>query len=266
MNRHTWLTRVVTVALLLALLASFGGGVLFWTAQQEDAVETLRASRFRFGLNRVRNALESGLSLGITATELPGAQTLIEQVRAEEQDILSIDVFDAQGRVLLTTDAGGVGDRIPQAWLKPCLERGGDSWRGTDHDVALQCGALLNAYERAEGGVLLRHRPLAERGEAFAWGDALLAWAGLGLLVVLPGVLLLRPIAGRAAHDLGAAAAALAPDLPQAPTPAGPAQGAGGADALPHLTAARAHLAHVDAALDAASAELDQLDAWEPRT
>jgi len=103
-------------AQVLALLLPVVAGIVLvvWQQAVSAQVESLRDSRFRFSLHQVKAALESGLRLGFAPADLPAAQGLIDQVLARQQDILSVDVFDAQGRVLFSTDQSGVGDSVPR--------------------------------------------------------------------------------------------------------------------------------------------------------
>lgn len=117
----------------------------------------LRNSRFQFALNNVKGALESGLRLGLALPDLPGAQASIQQNRLHEPVILSIDVFDVQGRIVFTTDTGGVGSNIPGDWRTACLDAGRNSWHGQDEEGRLLCGAVFNGYEQVVGGVVLRY-------------------------------------------------------------------------------------------------------------
>lgn len=268
MRRGNYFANAFALLLALALLVAFGSGWVLWQTQQDQTIESLRAGRFRFGLNRVRNALESGLNLGIPATELPGAQALIDQVRAEEQDILSIDVFDAQGRVLLSTDISGVRERVPTQWLTPCLGQTAKSESLVDRDAVLQCGPLLNAYDRVVGGVLLRHRPFAERAdraEGPAWGDALVGVGLAGLALLLLAWAWMRAAAASTERALHAATQRLVPLPATREADVSVVTESETASELPPLVPALTAIHGFADTLQRTSAELDEIDAWEPR-
>jgi hypothetical protein len=153
----------------------------------------------------VRSGLEAGLRLGNTTADLIGTETIIEQVRNRQPDILSIDVFDAQAEVLFSTDQSAKGRRLPPDWAAPCLQPDAESWRGRDLDGGVQCVSLVNAFGEPGGGILLRHR----RSASSVAGLALPAdWLGLATLMAAmmlaagsAAVWMLRPLQRRA-HSL----------------------------------------------------------------
>ncbi len=194
LNRH--FTSILCLALLAALAAAGAG----WLRYLEERGAQLRESRFQFSLNSVKSTLESGLQLGLALPDLPNAQAPIEDVRVQEPGILSIDVFDTQGRILFTTDRNGIGAHLPAAWRAPCLAPGA-GWRARDDDGYLRCIALQNGYEQVAGGVLLRYT-LASRAGTFGalserWPAALLLTAVLAALGAGAGWLSLRPLERR---------------------------------------------------------------------
>lgn len=171
----------VLLGLLVAL--TLAASSAFWLSALGRDSAALRESRFQFSLSSVRNSLEGQLQLGLLLQGLPGAQSLIDRRRAEERDILSIDVFDDTGRILFSTDRGGVAATLPQAWVAPCLNARQTSWHGQDDVGAVQCTALVNAFDKTAGGVVLRYR-IADRSEVLS--TLLRRWhAGIGLWLVL---------------------------------------------------------------------------------
>ncbi|NUU03315.1 hypothetical protein [Herbaspirillum robiniae] len=195
------LNRFYVLALSCALLLALGAGVLGWLATLEQRGAALREGRFEFSLNTIRSGVEAGLQVGLLLPDLPGAQQLIEQSRSQERVILSIDIFDAQGHIVFTTDSGGVGAVIPAAWRAPCLTRARGNWSGVDEEGRLVCGAVINGFDQVAGGVALRYR-LDDRAGTFGqlggfWLLPLLWAAGLALVGGLFGWLLLRPVERR---------------------------------------------------------------------
>lgn len=173
---------LLTVALLVAL-----GATWIWQNGAREQVDMLRGERFRFSLNHIKSALESGLHLGNATAGLPGAEALITQVRGRQPDILSIDVFDAQGDVVFSTDPGGMGLKLPAHWAAPCLSVNAPPWSATDADGGVQCVGLVNAFGQAAGGVLMRHRMATPMAANVALPDdwpTLAAWAGALVLVL----------------------------------------------------------------------------------
>jgi hypothetical protein len=214
MKRAATLNRYFILALALTLLLALGAAIVAWAATLEQRGAMLRESRFQYSLNNVRSALESGLQLGLLLPDLPNAQELIEQNRAQKSVILSIDVFDPNGHIVFTTDNGGVGAAIPRAWLAPCLnldharDRDNPNWSSQDDEGRLLCGPLINGYEQTAGGVVLRYR-LSDRASTLGllanyWTAALGLLLVLGAVGSLAGWLILRRIETRLAHQTDA--------------------------------------------------------------
>jgi hypothetical protein len=233
------------LGLLLAIALAGSGG--FWLSALSRDSAALRESRFQFSLNSVRAALEGGLHLGLLLPGLPGGQNLIDRRRAEERDILSIDVFDDAGRILFSTDSGGVAAQVPEAWRAPCLAARQTPWQSQDDIGALQCLSLVNAFDKTVGGVVMRYRAatrtdllsaLLQRWHAGAalWLALLAVGGGLGWLAYQ-----------RIERRLDLARAALTGDA------AGGAADAPGQDV-------RAALDARERELDAADREADRLD------
>lgn len=151
---HRFFVGVLLATTLVVCLVT----LVVWQSSLRQQQDQLRESRFQFSLTQVRASLESGLRLGFATGDLPGAQNLIEQVRARQSDILSIDIFDSRGTILFSTDQGGLGSSVPMAWRNPCTAGAGALWRGQTQDSDLQCVALVNSFDQVAGGVMLRYR------------------------------------------------------------------------------------------------------------
>ena len=177
-----WCAGVLLCATLLVCLST----LLVWQTHFRQQQDHLRDGRFRFSLTQVTASLEAGLRLGFLVADLPGAQPLIDQVRARQTDIVSIDVFDQHGEILFSTDPAGLGSSVPTHWRTPCTQSSAGGWQGQTRDSDVQCQALVNSFGQASGGVLLRYRQLARTAPAVSlpegWPFMLL---GVGVLLAV---------------------------------------------------------------------------------
>jgi hypothetical protein len=254
-GRTASLARAFAWTLLAVLAVAALASAASWRIGVDERFDDLRESRYRFGLATVRAALESGLRLGFAPEDLPGAQALIEQTQARQPDILSIEVFDPKGRILFSTDPGGSGAAVPASWRDGCLQGGDEPLRADDEDGRVQCVALVNAYEQAAAGVLLRYRPWSSersaRGWTGAWGLPVAALAGLAVLGALLGWLLALPHERRLRSVVAAMRGTGAPADGAALAVAGP------------VAAGLAALERTEAELDRLDAEADEIDRME---
>ncbi|MBY0465878.1 MAG: hypothetical protein K2W33_13145 [Burkholderiales bacterium] len=258
MRRQLALVSGFLVSLVWLVMLVAGGALWMWQDGIHDRVEALRSERFRFSLMDMKATLEAGLRLGNSTADLTGTGALVAQVRDRQPDILSIDVYDAQGDVLFSTDPSGRGLKLPPAWRQPCLNPDTTGWAGLDADGGVQCVGLVNAFGQPAGGVLLRHRYAAR-----TTADLRLPtdWPGLAAMVIaLMG--LTAWAAARVVRPLHQQAHALRAQLDELyHTPAPPDVSA--LDTLGPAHAALAALQAHDRWLRETDAEADRLDAQE---
>ena len=155
------LNRGFLLILLALLVATLLGTITAWRNSSKARIDGLRADRYSFSLGSLRATAESGLKLGLDTNELPAIQTLMSEIRTRHQDIISIDVFDARGRITLSSDNTGLGTSEPAEWREPCLAARGEILASSHADGEVQCAALLNAYEQVVGGIALQYKALA---------------------------------------------------------------------------------------------------------
>lgn len=246
--------------LLMVVLVVAGGSLWVWQDAINDRVEALRSERFRFSLMDMKATLEAGLRLGNNTADLAGTDTLVAQVRDRQPDILSIDVYDAQGDVLFSTDPSGRGLKLPPAWQTPCLNPDTTGWVGLDADGGVQCVGLVNAFGQPAGGVLLRHRHAARTTAGLTlpadWPQLAALVMALMAATAWAAAKVVRPL-HRHAHALRMQLDSLA----TTPTPT--AAAAPDVNTLGPAAAALAALQAHDRWLLATDAEADQLDAQE---
>jgi hypothetical protein len=171
-------TLLLFVALVTVAAGSWWVSRVAFTQQLHD----FRDNRFHYSINRIRSGLEYGLKLGFVTADIPGAQALIDDVKSQDTTILSIDVFDASGRTLFTTDLGGVGDGLRAQFRKTCLSgKASAVLHDYDDDGSLACTALVNSFQSVSGGIVMRNRMTLREGN----NDLPDQWQTLVLLLML---------------------------------------------------------------------------------
>lgn len=244
--------------LLGVAVCVMASGAWIWQSGTREQVELLRQERFRFSLNHTKAALESGLQLGNSTADLPGAQALIAQVRDRQPDIFSIDIYDALGKVVISTDPGGVGLKLPAAWAPVCLKLGNEPWSTTDAEGGVQCVGLVNPFGQIAGSVLIRHR-LTEPISAVTAGsaDRMGFIAGVVFVVMALGLMATGVARPLERHTRRLQLQLRKPGSTEGQPPTGPAV-VFGPEAI-----AMAAVAEQSAWLSSADAEADVLDAQE---
>lgn len=178
-------------ALPLRLLAALCGALLLLMtllALTLDGLATeserdLREGRYAYILAQLKQRVEAPLSLGLQVQSLDYLQRLLEQEAAADPDILSIDLFDAQGAQLFTTDTADIRQVVPESWLQEVqalssteseqAPRARAYWLADERDGRVLGVALHNDFGLLVGGLALRHH-VSDVGEALVSSGTLL--------------------------------------------------------------------------------------------
>src|SRR5690625_2024446 len=108
------LTLTLSAALFLLVLLF----ALTLDALATQSERDLREGRYAYILAQLKQCVEAPLSLGLQVESLDYLQRLLAQEAAADPDILSIDLFGAEGDQLFTTDADDIRTAVPQIWLQ----------------------------------------------------------------------------------------------------------------------------------------------------
>lgn len=245
------LQMVFGVALILTALLSY--------FKFEKAVTNVIASRFDVIVNGLQGDIENTLNLGFSLAELRDLQQLIIRESSRDDQILSIDVVDADGAVLFASRAERVGKAIPPEWVRTMTRTEIGIWRETEGGEPVLGATLRNTYGQVAGGVTLRYSRAAIRQRTEAVQPGLLLAGGASFVIgfaltALGGWLVFRNFVGTLRQGEAFVAEALAGiDGATADPPAhlhAPPPGALGHD-----------LDRIVAKLQAASTDLDRTDA-----
>ncbi|OYQ19679.1 hypothetical protein [Elstera cyanobacteriorum] len=152
--------------------------------------DSIAETRFLFVSQSLKTALELNIGLGFPLAELRVSQDLIEREKADDDQILAIEVLDDTGRSLFSTDRGTVGEDAPADWLQALQVSSGQRWTVTERDAIVIGVPIVNDFERTVGYVALQYskayfdQKLTDFTESLlGWGTAILA--GLAALLAL---------------------------------------------------------------------------------
>lgn len=152
----------ISAAIITLIAFVLGLAVLLNYAKFERAFGGLAESRLGFLVQDLRGTLEFGLDLGLDPTAMANTAAILAREAAKDSRILSIIVFDSQGRPLYRHRGGSPTDR-PAAELSP--DRIGailhnpstPVWRANDPETLIVGAPLINNFGRAVGGIVLRY-------------------------------------------------------------------------------------------------------------
>ncbi|GEM_PF-2516840 len=143
----------ITAIVFLALaLTSFLNYFKF-----ERSFSIFLSSRFEAVLQDMKNSVETSLALGLPLNALRNTQPLIEREKNQDDQILSIEVFEFDGNVVFATDRSFVGDLISEQWLETRkLSQDQNHWSLREDDALVIGVPLVNSLDIEVGGIALR--------------------------------------------------------------------------------------------------------------
>ena len=180
----------ITLPIVLISVLALGLTSFLNLGKFERGFDEIERSRIDFVLADVRGNLETGIDLGLALKDLANAQAIIDFQAGADADIISISLFDADGKVVFHT--GTPLAELPPAWQNQGKDRGQPSWRLLEAGTLIVGTRLTSAIGTDAGGVLLqysrRHRDAVIRTVArellLASGLAVLLTAVLALLAI----------------------------------------------------------------------------------
>lgn len=115
---------VICVSLSATILA-VAGTAFFVGEKVGEEIELARVSHL---LGTLKQTTEANLAIGLSLDEISSLQPMIEREKADDAGIVVIDIFNAAGISVHSTDRGSIGEQVESAW-KTNLARDG-IWHG----------------------------------------------------------------------------------------------------------------------------------------
>ena len=148
------------IAFLLALVL-LGGTALtsvLGLNKFENVMATLLTSRFEFVANDLRNKIQTQMDFGLLLNNIENVNEQMEQLTLDDEQIISIEVFDETGSVLFSTDPSFIGDLVSEEWVFLWEVSGGKaSWSVLENDAVVVGVGLRNNLDQDVGSVALRY-------------------------------------------------------------------------------------------------------------
>lgn len=168
------------VLAVLALLLAVG-----WQAQRAQTMHW-QARLDSHLLRQLRGVTENQLATGLQLDQMPALQDVIEREQGAFPRVLAIDVFDAGGTVLYSTDADSRGQPVPQRWRQQ-LQRH-DAWTLPDVQQRLIGQRFENDLGQAAGAIVVTLSTASPAPTLMQWRARVLRalrWLGLALVASL---------------------------------------------------------------------------------
>lgn len=174
--------RMIEIAVLVTGFAVGMAGLLNYFKYRAVA-DRIVAERLTFTGKQIEHSIQSSLALGLQFSELGTLPATLQRLRATDDLILGIDIFDPEGRPLYSTDQLRAKQPVPARWLGEAKDAGTDVWVVRDDRDAAVGMAIQNQFSLTLGHVAMRYSQdkVEETARAVA---RRLALATLGVFVV----------------------------------------------------------------------------------
>ena len=190
--------RMILVAVLVCGFAVGMAGLLNYFKYRSTA-ERLVHERLLATGQAIENTVQSSLALGLQFSDIGTLPATLARERATDDVILGIDVFDASGALLYSTERARLGRPVPAVWLDAIRRVGDKDWFVGDGSDSAAGISIQNNFGLTIGYLALRYSDarLNQAVHAVGWqlaGNALLvfvvsaAGASLALLRVMKGL------------------------------------------------------------------------------
>ena len=212
--------QVILVAVLVCLFAVGMAGFLNFFKYRSNAERILKERLVVTGTS-IENSIRSSLALGLQFADLGTLPGMLERERATDDLILSIEVFDTDGKPLYSTDRLRATRNVPDAWLAAARQARGADWfvkSGTESAAGI---AIENSFGLVLGYLALRYSE-EEVNRSTMKVARELAVSALGVFVAAAALasIVLLAVMHRLSRDLAAVEAALRSADPMRPSEA----------------------------------------------
>jgi hypothetical protein len=201
--------RMVGVAVLVCGFAVGMAGLLNYFKYRATATAIIKERLLVTGRS-IDNSIQSSLSLGLQFADIGTLPGTMQRERATDDLILSIDIFDNDGRMLYSTDSLRMERPVPAHWVEAAHKAGEGGWFTEHQDESAAGMKIENNFGLAMGHLVLRYSSERVEESIHAVGRQL-ALGSLLMFLVSAGVssLALMRVMGRLERDIGLAEQAL---------------------------------------------------------
>ncbi|MDP1691261.1 MAG: hypothetical protein Q8L49_04785 [Burkholderiaceae bacterium] len=201
--------QMILVAVLVCLFAVGMAGLLNFFKYRSYA-ERMLNERLAVTGSAIENAIQSSMALGLQFSDLGTLPGTLERERATDDLILSIEVFDIEGKPLYSTDRLRAARNVPTAWLDAARNAKGADWFVRNGADSASGVAIKNNFGLPIGYLALRYseEQVSDSHNAVA-RELALSTAAVFVVAATLASLALLAVMRRLSRDLEAVEAAL---------------------------------------------------------
>ena len=149
--------QMILIAVLVCFFAVGMAGLLNFFKYRGNAEGIIR-ERLLVSGQAIENDIRSSLALGLNFPDIGTLPNTLERERGTDDLILSIDVFDTDGKLLYSTDRLRLTRPIPASWLEAARRHGGThDWHVKDGSDSAVANVIKNSFGLTIGYVAIRY-------------------------------------------------------------------------------------------------------------
>jgi hypothetical protein len=201
--------QLIIVAVLVCLFAVGMAGFLNFFKYRSNAERIIKERLVVTGAS-IENSIQSSLALGLQFSDLGTLPGMLERERATDDLILSIEVFDTDGKPLYSTDRLRATRDVPAPWIAAARQGAGKDWFVKSGNESAAGIAIENNFGLIIGYLALRYseEQVSQATTAVVRQLALSAFAVFVTAATLASLALVG-VMGRLTRDFDAVEAAL---------------------------------------------------------
>lgn len=157
---------MIAVAVTVCLFAVGMAAFLNYFKYRSTADRIIQGRLIVIGQS-IERSIQSSLALGLSFADLGMLPGLMQRERMADELILSIDVFDASGKALYSTNSLRTGRPVPEAWLAAIRRAGNADWMAGHGGDAAVGMSVQNNFGLTVGYLALRFS--TEKIDRAAW-------------------------------------------------------------------------------------------------
>lgn len=184
------------------------------------ALDGLQRDRLERVAGEIEQVVARSLAVGMAFPEIPTLPDVLDSEKRTETLVTALDVIDAEGRVLYSTQRERVRGDVGPAWRAAIARSKDRGWQASDGSDAAVGVPIRNAFGLVVGHVVVRYGLAALEKSNREFSRHLAAWgAVIAILSALLVFAVLRWVQGLLERRLARARAALhaAPPQPSRP-------------------------------------------------
>lgn len=175
--------RFILVALVVGFFAIGMSAFLNFFKYKSTFAEIVRERVLVVGRG-IENAVQASLNVGMQFSELGTLPPLMEREMAADKLILGMDVFDANGQVIYSTDPARVRREVQPGWLTSAQRSKTTEWSAQDGEEIIAGISIKNNFDLTVGYLALRYSRAYVDSAAGGVGREILSVSAIAFVAV----------------------------------------------------------------------------------